>query len=321
MNKTKEFIINAAKGFAMGVANVIPGVSGGTIALITNVFERIINSLKSFDFKALSLLKQKRLKEFAQHTDIVFLMSIIIGIGIGIVTFARLLEYLFIVYPVFLWAFFFGLIVASVFFIVKEITKYSFSVILSGVLATIFAIFLTQLRPATPNESFIYLFISGVLAICSMILPGLSGSYVLLLLGVYHLVLHGLNTLNLKILIAIGLGAVIGLLAFSHFLSWLLKKYKNQTMAALTGFVIGSVYVIWPFKKAFDINGNTINLNEFGSIIDKTINPKTVIYTNTLPSLNMVLLISVVLAILGASILIWLEKTANQKTSDAQKAS
>lgn len=233
----------------MGAANVIPGVSGGTIALITGIFEKLINSIKSFDFNAVKLLFSGKFKEFAAYTDLSFLIAVFVGIGISIVSLARILDYLFVNYPVYIWSYFFGLILASVYFVGKTISKYTVSVILFFIFGTAIAIFISILNPAAENDSFFYLLICGVVAMCSMILPGLSGSFVLILMGNYELVMiDAVNEFNLKILGTLLLGATAGLLAFSHLLSWILKKIKAQTIAVLTGFILGSLSIIWPWK-------------------------------------------------------------------------
>lgn len=233
----------------MGAANVIPGVSGGTIALITGIFEKLINSIKSFDFNAVKLLFSGKFKEFAAYTDLSFLIAVFVGIGISIVSLARILDYLFVNHPVYIWSYFFGLILASVYFVGKTISKYTVSVILFFIFGTAIAIFISILNPAAENDSFFYLLICGVVAMCSMILPGLSGSFVLILMGNYELVMiDAVNEFNLKILGTLLLGATAGLLAFSHLLSWILKKIKAQTIAVLTGFILGSLSIIWPWK-------------------------------------------------------------------------
>jgi putative membrane protein len=246
----KDFLNDMFKGIAMGVANVIPGVSGGTIALITGIFERLINALKAFDIKALKMLLKGRFKEFALHTDLVFLFAVFLGIFIAILSIARLFEFLFLHYPVYIWAFFFGLILASVYFVGKTIHHWKRAVYIALVLGTAFAIALTYLNPATENDSFLYLIICGVVAICSMILPGLSGSFVLLLMGNYQLVMiESVNNLQIEILFPVAIGAVGGLLAFSHLLSWIFKRYRDITIATLTGFILGSLSILWPWSE------------------------------------------------------------------------
>jgi putative membrane protein len=247
--KINNYLLIVLKGIGMGAANVIPGVSGGTIALITGIFERLINALKSFDAKAIKLLFKGKIKELIEYTDFYFLVAVFTGMLISVFSLAKLFEYLFADYPVYIWSYFFGLILASVYFVGKTIEKWSLSVIVTFIIGTAIAVILSFLNPAVQNDSFFYLIICGVVAICSMILPGLSGSFVLVLMGNYELVMiHAINDLNLKIIIPVGIGAVGGLIAFSHFLSWILKKFKDQTIAILTGFILGSLSIIWPWK-------------------------------------------------------------------------
>jgi len=250
-NKPISLINVMIKGIAMGAANVIPGVSGGTIALITGIFERLIDALKSFDITAFRLLLKGKLKEFANYIDLYFLIALFTGVGIAIITLAKLFKFLFENYPVYIWAFFFGLVLASVYFVAKTVKKWSLSVVISFIAGTAIALIITFLKPGTENSSFVYLLLCGVVAICSMILPGLSGSFVLLLMGNYKLVMvDAVNNMDMGILLPVGIGAVGGLLLFSHFLSWLLKKFHNQTIATLSGFILGSLGILWPWKEA-----------------------------------------------------------------------
>lgn len=245
----KNYLILFLKGIGMGAANVVPGVSGGTIALITNIFEPLINAIKSFNMKALRLLLSGKLKEFAKHIHFNFLLAVFLGVAASIFTFARLFGYLLEHQPVYLYATFFGLILASVYFVGKTVEKWKFSVFAAFIIGTGIAVLITFLKPASENSSLWYLLICGVVATCSMILPGLSGSFVLILMGNYQLVMiDAVNDLNIKILLPVVIGAVAGLILFSNFLSWVFKHYKNQTIATLTGFILGSIGVLWPWK-------------------------------------------------------------------------
>jgi len=248
MNK---YLIYFFKGLAMGIANIIPGVSGGTIALITGIFERLINAIKSFDLKALQLLLKGNWKAFAEKTDFYFLISLVMGIGLAIVSLARVFGFLFKNYPVYIWSYFFGLVLASIFFVAKTIEKWKINVVIFLILGTAFALFVSFMHPAAENENFWYLVLCGVVAICSMILPGLSGSFVLILMGNYKLVaIDAINNLDLAVLLPVALGAIMGLMSFSYLLSWVFKRYKDQTLAVLTGFILGSLNVLWPWKTA-----------------------------------------------------------------------
>ncbi len=247
----KEYLNYLLKGIAVGVANIIPGVSGGTIALITGIFERLINAIKAFDLSAARLLFTGKWKAFAQKTDFYFLFALFVGIALAIITLARVFDFLFHNYPVYIWSYFFGLVLASVYFVAKTIERWNFVVILLFVAGTAFAVFVSLINPAAENSNFWYLFLCGVVAICSMILPGLSGSFVMILMGNYQLVaIQAINDRDLGILLPVALGAIIGLVAFSHVLSWVFKHYKDQTIATLSGFILGSLNVLWPWKTA-----------------------------------------------------------------------
>ncbi len=246
----KDYFILSLKGVGMGAANVIPGVSGGTIALITGIFEELIDAIKSFNFKALQLLLRGKLTEFAKHVNLWFLISVFLGVAVSILSLAKLLEFLFANYPVMVWAFFFGLILSSVYFVGRTIAKWNTSVIVSLIIGTGVAVSISVLNPASENDSFIYLIICGVVAVCSMIRPGLSGSFVLILLGNYELVMiKAVTQLRIEVLLPVVIGAGVGLILFSHFLSWVYKKYRNETIASLTGFILGSLAILWPWKK------------------------------------------------------------------------
>ncbi|MGE0088779.1 MAG: DUF368 domain-containing protein [Bacteroidales bacterium] len=311
-NKFKEMMLVVLKGIGMGAANVIPGVSGGTIALITGIFERIINALKSIDATAVRLLFKGKIKELFAHIDFYFLVAVFTGMLISIFSLARLFEYLFANYPVYIWSYFFGLILASVYFVGITIEKWETSVIIAFIVGTAIAVALSLLNPAVENDSFLYLIICGVVAICSMILPGLSGSFVLVLMGNYELVMiHAINDLNLKIIIPVGIGAITGLIAFSHFLSWILKKYKDQTIAVLTGFILGSLSIIWPWK-------NTIyKTNEAGEFVLKGTEKIVQGYKLVIPdTLNTQVFYAALFVVIGIITIIIVEKLATHKNID-----
>ncbi len=247
----RTYLLNILKGALMGAANVIPGVSGGTMALLTGIFEKLINAIKSFDIQAVKLACSFRFRALFKHIDLLFLSAIGIGVLGSILTFARVLEYLFDHHALHVWAFFFGLILASVYFVGKTIQHYSAPVITLFVLGTAVAGGIAFLEPASENASIPYLLLCGAIAMCSMILPGLSGSYVLLLMGNYQLVMiKAVSSFDLAILVPVGIGAVAGIAAFARALSWIFRKYHDQTIALLTGFIFGSLSILWPWKEA-----------------------------------------------------------------------
>ncbi|MFY0689769.1 MAG: DUF368 domain-containing protein [Cyclobacteriaceae bacterium] len=238
------------KGAAMGAANVIPGVSGGTIAFITGIYERLIKALKNCDLTAIQLLVKGKFKEFSVHVDLVFLIFIFGGIGVSILSLAKILEIAFTDFETLTLSFFFGLIIASIFGVGKQITTLNTPVIVSFLVGLAIAVSIAFLPPASANEGVLYVFLCGAVAISSMILPGLSGSYVLLLMGNYILVLQSISGLRFMILIPFGIGCAVGLVTFSRLLSFLFDRCKNATISLLTGFVAGSLMIIWPWKHA-----------------------------------------------------------------------
>ena len=309
MRTVKDYILLFLKGMGMGAANVIPGVSGGTIALITGIFEKLIDSIKSFDLKAAQLLLKFKIKDFIKHTDLLFLIAVLSGAVVSVFSLAKILEFLFANYPIYVWAFFFGLILASVFFIGRTIGKWSLSVITTFIVGTGIAIALSTLNPATQNDSFLYLIICGVVAMCSMILPGLSGSFVLILLGNYELVMiQAVSNIEIRILFPVAIGAGGGIIIFSHLLSWVYKKYKDQTISILTGFILGSLAILWPWKNEIfrhDEAGNAILKNG-----EKIIQGYERFVPNTLTTEVWVAIIWMFIGIVS----IWIiEKTANKQ--------
>lgn len=244
------------KGAAMGAANVIPGVSGGTVAFITGIYERLILALKSLDREAVGLFFRGRFGEFARKVDLKFIAWLGTGIVVSILTLASVLKFLFANYAVFVWAFFFGLILASIFFVGRKVKRWSVGPVVGFLIGAGIAVGVALVKPGSENDSTCYLVLCGVISMASMIIPGLSGSFVLLLLGNYQLIMidsvSGLKTLDPKAfstLVPVGIGAVLGLLVLSRLLAWVFQKYHDLAVALLTGFVAGSLLVIWPWKK------------------------------------------------------------------------
>ncbi|GET26157.1 DUF368 domain-containing protein [Prolixibacter sp. NT017] len=303
----KKYLNLFTKGLAMGAANVIPGVSGGTVALITGIFEKLIDSIKSFNLTALKLLLSGKFRQLAKHINLDFLLAVFAGVAISILTLARLFDFLFKSYPIYIWSFFFGLILASVYFIGKTVEKWRLSVVISLIVGTAFAFSVSVLSPASENSSLLYLFICGIVAACSMILPGLSGSFVLILLGNYQLVMiDSINELNLMVLLPVVVGAVVGLVAFSHVLSWVFKKFKDQTIALLTGFILGSMGILWPWKHP------VYKLDALGNILLKKSGEKVVSgYDWYIPeSWSTAVIVAVLLMVAGIFTIYLLEKSA-----------
>jgi len=246
---TSDYITLVIKGIGMGAADVIPGVSGGTIAFITGIYEELVNSVKSINPRALKLLFSGKFREFWESINGTFLLSIVVGIGISIFSLAKGLKFLLDNYPVAVWSFFFGLILASAIYIARSIKKWDAGIIIAGIAGIISAFFITVISPASGNPAWWFIFISGAIAICAMILPGISGSFILVLLGMYKFILEAVSSLNIGVLLIFITGAAIGIVLFSNLLSWLLKKYHNITIAVLAGFMVGSLNKVWPWKQ------------------------------------------------------------------------
>lgn len=311
-----NFVVNFLKGLGIGTANVIPGVSGGTIALLTGIFERLINALKTFNIKALKLLFRGRFKDFAQHTDFYFLASVGTGVFVAILTIARIFGYLFDNYPVYLWSFFFGLILASIYYVAITVEKWNWKTVIAFVIGTAIALFIAFATPAQQNNNFLYLVICGAVATCSMILPGLSGSFVLVLMGNYQLVMiDAVNDLDFSVLIPVIIGAVGGIIAFAHLLSWVFQHFRDMTIALLSGFILGSMPVIYPWKNQivhiFNSDGTTTEaVIKAGEKIITEIPCKTIGYEYFIPENDIHLATAIVLMAIGAFIIILTEKKA-----------
>jgi putative membrane protein len=305
----------ALKGAAMGAANVIPGVSGGTIAFITGIYEELIDSIKSFDLKALKLAAGFKVKEFAEHTNLAFLIPLFAGVGVSIFSLAKLLEYCFTQHEALTMAFFFGLIVSSVYLVGKQIKQWNAPAVAMLLVGAAIAVSIAFLKPAEANANPVWVFVCGIVAISSMILPGLSGSYVLLIMGNYLLVLGAISSLNFGILIPMALGCGAGLVAFSHLLSYIFKHFHNATVGLLTGFVFGSLVIIWPWKQAVYLK------DEAGELILKKGVEKTIIgYEWLMPTMNGAFVAAMALMLLGAVAVVFIGRFDDQKAEAKEKA-
>lgn len=247
--KIKDYVLIALKGMGMGAADVVPGVSGGTIAFITGIYEELINTIKSVNLSTIKLLLQFKLKDFWKAINGNFLLALISGIVISFLSLAKLIKFLLEQQPILIWSFFFGLIVASAIVIAKKITEWKARTIIALIIGTAIAYMITEITPAESPTNYWFLFISGAIAICAMILPGISGAFILVLLGSYNYILSSLSSFKIDVIAVVAMGAGIGILSFSHLLSWLLKKYHNMTIGLLSGFMIGSLNKVWPWKE------------------------------------------------------------------------
>ena len=251
-------IMVAVKGACMGAADVIPGVSGGTIAFIMGIYDEFVGSLASINGEALKLLLKGRFSAFWKHINGSFLLSLVAGIGISVIALAGLMQMLLSDFPIQTWAFFFGLIVASSIFIIRGISGWKIREGLLLIFGVALGAVICTLSPTQTPDGLWFIFLSGALAICAMVLPGISGSFILLILGKYQYIMGCISglvsgvdfTRNLLILGVFGLGAIIGILSFTRFLHWLLARWKKETMIVLAGFIIGSLVKIWPWANA-----------------------------------------------------------------------
>ncbi len=288
----------------MGAADVVPGVSGGTIAFISGIYEELLDSISSVNLAALKTLKDKGFKCFWEAINGSFLAALFLGVGISVASLAKLIAYLLDEHAILLWSFFFGLVLASVLYVAKQITKWSVLNVLLLIIGAFLAFYITTLTPVTSNEiAPLYLFLCGALAICAMILPGISGSFILVLLGAYRHVLDSVHERDLKSIAIIGAGALVGILTFSRLLKWLFTHYKNATLAVLTGFIVGSLNKIWPWKKVLDSK-------MFGEKL-VVLQEKSVLPMNY--EGDSLLLYAGVLAVIGFSLILILEKLAKKK--------
>lgn len=245
----KNTAILYMKGLAMGAADVVPGVSGGTVAFISGIYERLIDALKSFELGLVPMLFKEGIPAVWKKIDGTFLVTLFAGILTSIFTLAKAVSWTMANYPQLLWAFFFGLVIASALFVSRQIQNWaSPSTIASFIIGVIVAYVITILPSGNVPDAYWMWFLAGAIAICAMILPGISGSFILLLMGMYPKVLNAVHTFDFGHLFVFALGCLIGLTSFSHVLSWTFKHYHNVTMALLTGFMIGSLNKVWPWQ-------------------------------------------------------------------------
>ena len=248
----KDYALISLKGIAMGAADVVPGVSGGTIAFISGIYEELVTTISGIN---LGLLKEWREFGFSsmwKKANGNFIIALFLGIAISVFTVMRLENYLLENHPILIWSFFFGLVIASIWFVGKQIPKWNAKIITALVLGAAVAFYITTLPPITGTQSPFFLFIAGAIAVCAMILPGISGAFILVLLGAYKTISEAIHDFDFKTIGIVAVGAVVGLLSFSRVLKWLFLKYKAVTLAVLTGFITGSLNKIWPWKEILE---------------------------------------------------------------------
>ena len=250
--KFSRYIVLALKGCAMGMADVVPGVSGGTIAFISGIYEELLDSIRSVDATALRLLLRFRLAEFWRHINGRFLLPVLLGIAVAIFSLARLMTYLLTNHPIAIWSFFFGLIVASALLVARQIGRWDWRTVLAFAVGAAAAWWITVATPAETPDDWWFVMLSGAIAICAMILPGISGAFILLLLGKYQYIMHAVGEFDIPVIAVFVIGAAAGIISFSHLLSWLLKHWHDVTVAVLMGFMVGSLNKVWPWKETVE---------------------------------------------------------------------
>ncbi|MDX6747741.1 DUF368 domain-containing protein [Polaribacter sp. PL03] len=301
----KDYIVIGLKGMAMGAADVVPGVSGGTIAFISGIYEELLSSIASVNLKLLKTLKTEGIKAAWKQVNGSFLLSLFIGIFISIISLAKTIKWLLENEPVLLWSFFFGLVAASIIYIGKQVENWNAKIIILFILGISFGYAITII-PSTNVGGINYLFLifAGAIASCAMILPGISGSYILLLIGVYPVVMTALTDKNYKIIASIGLGVIVGLLSFSKLLKWLFANYKNQMLIVLTGIMLGSLNKVWPWKETISTYVNSHGVTK--PLLEQSVSPFSF---DGDPKLMM----AIVLAFVGFGLILLMEKLAVKK--------
>ncbi|WP_439127924.1 DUF368 domain-containing protein [Polaribacter sp.] len=301
----KDYIVIGLKGMAMGAADVVPGVSGGTIAFISGIYEELLSSISNVNFKLIKTLKNEGIKAAWKQVNGSFLLALFIGIFISIISLAKTIKWLLENQPVLLWSFFFGLVLASIIYIGKQVEKWNFKIILFFILGIAFGYSITVI-PSTnaADSSFLFLVFAGAIASCAMILPGISGSYILLLIGVYPIVMTAITNKDFKIISAIGIGVVVGLLSFSKLLKWLFTNYKNQMLIVLTGIMLGSLNKVWPWKETVSTYVNSHGVTK--PLVEQSISPFSYHEDSQLVS-------ATILAVVGFVLILVMEKLAVKK--------
>lgn len=318
IRKYKDYLFITFKGIAMGAADVVPGVSGGTIAFISGIYEELIESIDNLNIGVFKVWKKDGFKTAWKSINGSFLLALFSGIAISILSLAKLIKWLLHNEPILLWAFFFGLVLASILYIGKQIRNWSPKLVIAILITSILSYFITLAEPFASPDSPIYLLFCGFIAIIAMILPGVSGAFILLILGVYETAINTVNNLiegvstgNWDILkdallnfFMLGIGAIIGLKTFSKVLNWMFKHHKNLTLAILTGFMIGSLNKIWPWKNVLKTRINSEGLEV--TALDESILPTAY---NGDPNI----LFAVIFIIIGFATILILEGLGSQK--------
>lgn len=296
------------RGMAMGAADVVPGVSGGTIALISGIYDRLINAISSADVELLGYLRKLEIVKAWQHVDATFLLILLAGILTSIATLASIIISALATYPLLVWSFFFGLIFASAIFLMRQIKSWGWTNVLLLLVGVAIAVAVVFIKPVESDGAPWYLFVAGAIAICATILPGISGGFILVLLGAYTPILIAVKNFDIVPLASLMAGAGLGLLFFSKVLSWLLARFHNRVMALLTGFLLGSLYLVWPWKQVLTWYTSSQGLQK--PLVKENISP---LNYEMITGIDAQLLECVLAMIFGLVILFVMEKVANGK--------
>lgn len=310
MEKKRNYLLLILRGCAMGAADVVPGVSGGTIAFITGIYEELINSIKSIDLQALKLIFSLRLGDFWKKINGNFLVSVVLGIAISIFSLAKLMTWLLEHHPIYIWSFFFGLIIASSVLVAKEIKQWNIFTIIALLAGAAAAYTITVMSPAETPNTWWFIILSGAIAICAMILPGISGAFILLLMGKYSYILGAVSSLNIGVLLLFVVGAIAGIISFSHLLSWLLKNYHTLTVSLLTGFMIGSLNKVWPWKETIQTYVDSHGVEK--ALIESNVSPARF---GELTQSDPLLWQAMVMCVLGFILIYGIESAAKRGTT------
>ncbi len=246
--RIKDYAVLALKGMAMGAADVVPGVSGGTIAFIAGIYDELVDSIRSVNVRTLRMLSKGRVADFWKAVNGNFLSVLLLGIAVSVFSLAKLVTSLLEEEPVMVWSFFFGLVLASTWSVSKDIEEWNVKTVTAFLAGAVAAYFITAATPAETSNHLLFVFLCGAIAICAMILPGISGSFILVLLGKYSYIMEAVHTLDWVVLGVFGFGAALGITSFSRALSYALKNFRNAALSVLSGFMLGSLNKVWPWK-------------------------------------------------------------------------
>ncbi|WP_370391426.1 DUF368 domain-containing protein [uncultured Winogradskyella sp.] len=314
-----DYLLVTLKGMAMGAADVVPGVSGGTIAFISGIYEELIESIDNLSLKVFKIWKKEGFAKAWKSINGTFLLALFSGIAISILSLAKLIKWLLHNEPILLWSFFFGLVLASILYVAKQIQKWNLAILLAVLITSVISYYITLAEPFASPDSYLYLLFCGFIAIIAMILPGVSGAFILLILGAYQTAIdtinnlvEGLTTGNMDVFkdafikfALLGIGAVLGLKVFSKALNWMFKHKKNLTLAILTGFMVGSLNKIWPWKEVLKTRINS--KGEVVTLLDKSILPSS--YNG-----NSQILMALILIVVGFATILILEYLGRERT-------